>query len=111
MRTARDHIAVRFDLDTQRRRERGREQLDVADRGEIDEERTELVAPGVAGGDLDGEAGLADPADTGERHQPVVLTRAGPARRARSSRPTIGFNAAGRFDRPKPPLPTPSARS
>ena len=50
------HVVVGIDLDTQRSDEGGGKQLDVAERGEIDEVRAELVAPGRSGGDLHGEA-------------------------------------------------------
>ena len=42
-----------------------------------------LSRPGRAGGELDGEAGLADPADTGQRHQPFGQASPFPAWRAR----------------------------
>ena len=56
----RDRIFVGFDLDTERRRECRRDELDVADRGKVDEERTRFIAR--MRDELDGEAGLADPA-------------------------------------------------
>ena len=65
---------MRIDLYAECRGERRGDQFDVADRDEIDEERTEPVVPGRAGSELDGEAGLADPADTRQRHQPLSQT-------------------------------------
>ena len=84
----------------ERRRQPCRNMLDVADRCKIDKERSELASPDRFGGDLDGEAGLADPADPDERQQSSRTERVQPGQL--ETRPTIAVTAAGRFERPNP---------
>ncbi len=69
------HVGVWFDLHTECRCERRWDQLDVTDWGEIDEERAVGEAPDCLRSEFDGEAGLADPADPGERDQPIAQTQ------------------------------------
>ena len=95
------HVGVWFDLHTECRCQRRRDQLDVTDRGEIDEERAVGEAPDCLRSEFDGEAGLADPADPGERDQPIAETQVSSVASS-SCRPTIGLTSAGRFDAPKP---------
>ena len=56
-------------------RQSRRDQLGVSDRGEVGEVRAELVPADRLGRDLDGKAGLADPASTGQGDEPAFLAQ------------------------------------
>ena len=65
----RDRILVGLDLDAQRRRQRRRDEFGIVDPGKINEKRAPLMAR--LSDEVDGEAGFADPAHTGEGDQPL----------------------------------------
>ena len=103
-RPVRDELVQRFDerqagflLDPERRRNRVGHEIRIRNRREVDEPDTIGMRIGHVGSEPQRQAGLADAADTDERHQPV----GGGQHRRRSSssrsRPTNDETCAGRL--------------